>query len=116
MATHRQRHDSNELALCSALDKLDEFRQYERDILPLLRLAIAEKWSVPEMRKKMAALHQALVIHAALGGNLAALQDALNRHEGCSTRRVIKDSGPKSTRTEIVDLLLKKLESAGKTR
>lgn len=109
MATHRQRHDSSEWAVCSAIDKLDEFHQYERDILPLLRLAIAEKWSVPKMRKEMAALHQALVIHAALGGNMAALQDALNRHEGRSCRRMWKTQESTASKDELVRAVLRKL-------
>ncbi|MEK6706331.1 MAG: hypothetical protein AABZ06_11135, partial [Bdellovibrionota bacterium] len=46
----RQRADSVEWAMCSAIDKLDEFEKYETNILPLLERAVEENWSLPKIR------------------------------------------------------------------
>jgi hypothetical protein len=118
MATHRQRHDSEEWRMCSAIDDLNDYDRYEAIILPLLRKAVEEGWSTGRIRKELATFSQALVIQQALCGNvnrsnqLAAIQDVLDRYEGKSRRRV---SRPRDSKGELASFVLQHLLDASLT-
>lgn len=83
MSTHRQRHDSDEWRMCSALDDLDAFHKYEADILPLLRRAVDDGWLTVRIRRELATFSQALVVQQALRRNI-------NRSSQIAAIRVIR--------------------------
>lgn len=110
----RQRSDSVEWAMCSALDKLSEFEKYETNILPLLERAVEENWPLSKIRKELASFFQAIMVQRGLAGNRAAIKDVLNRHEGSSTRkRDVDRQYAKLSKTELAAMLYKKLNDAG---
>lgn len=103
--------------MCTALDKLDDFRKYDSNVRPMLRKAVDEGWSSRRIRKELATFSQALVIQQALGGNvsrasqIAAIQDVLDRYDG-PARRQGKVSEKTPARKELVTLLRQKLSKA----
>lgn len=111
MGRTRQHADGAERELCFAIDKLDEFQQFERNILPLLQRSIVEKWKPARLRRELASYTQGLIVQKALNGNIGAVQDILNRYEGIARRRINRTNECVGlTKAELVELALKKLE------
>lgn len=116
----RQRRDSEEWRMCSALDNLKDFERYESEILPMLRRAVDERWPSTRIRKELASLSQALVIQQGLLGNInrssqiTAIKDVLDRHEGRARRRVRGTrERAELSREDLIKLAYKKLVDAG---
>jgi hypothetical protein len=106
--------------MCSALDKLDDFRNYESNILSVLRKAVDEGWSTRRIRKELATFSQALVIQQGLCGNVnrssqfTAIRDVLDRNERRSYRKTGKtNTTTRMSREELVALAYQKLVDAG---
>ena len=120
MGRTRQRSDSSEWALCSAIDKLNEFDRYEADVLPLLRRAAKERWPSSRIRQELASLSQALIVQQGLAGNinrssqLAAIRDVLDRYEGKPRRRVSKAAESMMSKADLVEMALRKLRAIAK--
>ncbi len=120
MATHRQRRDSEEWRMCSALDHLSDFERYDQDVLPILQRAVSESWPSTRIRKELASFSQALVVQQGLAGNvnrssqIAAIRDVLDREEGKAVKQQTSTHlYAKMTKAELAALVYQKLVDAG---
>lgn len=96
-----------------SLDQLAEFDKFSRSVMPKLKKAILENWSVEKMRKEFAPMMQAIMVKKGLEGNFAALKDTLDRHEGTAVQRIEqKTLYAKMTKQEKAALALQKLKDA----
>jgi hypothetical protein len=70
------------------LDKLAEYEQFDKLLMPKLKKMVLENWAPERIRKEFESFAQARVVEIGVKqGNLAALQDILNRQEGTPVQR-----------------------------
>jgi hypothetical protein len=95
------------------LDKLAEFEVFDTTILPELKKMVLENWPPERIRKAFAPVMQGLMIQKGLQGNLKAIKDTLDRHEGTAVQRVEqKTVYAHMTKKELAALALQKLLDA----
>lgn len=95
------------------LDKLAEFELFDKNILPQLRKMVLENWPPEKIRKHFAPIMQAQMIKAGLQGNLGAIKDTLDRHEGTAVQRIDNvHAYAKMDKRELAALALQKLRDA----
>lgn len=71
-----------------SLDKLAEYETFDKMFMPKLKKMVLENWSPERIRKEFESLAQARVVEIGIKqGNMAALQDILNRQEGTPVQR-----------------------------
>ncbi|MFN7684600.1 MAG: hypothetical protein ACK5QT_04220 [Oligoflexia bacterium] len=94
MATHRQKHDSEEEKIVRSIDDLAEFEDFKQALLPKLRKMVLEGWSADRIRLEVGPYIAARIAGMALLGpvksasTLKAAQDTLDRLEGKAVQRV----------------------------
>lgn len=95
------------------LDKLAQFELFDKNIMPQLKKMVLENWSPEKIRKAFAPIMQAQMIKAGLQGNLTAIKDTLDRHEGMAIQRVEnKNVYAKMDKRELAAMALQKLKDA----
>lgn len=95
------------------LDKLAEFELFEQSIMPELRKMVLENWPPERIRKAFAPVMQGLMIQKGLSGNIKAIKDTLDRHEGTAVQRVEqKTVYAHMSKQELAALALQKLLDA----
>lgn len=109
-------HKASETAMVKALDDLNEFDQFKQTVLPKLRKAVAENWSVERIYKEFGAMVAAKVITTALtdqdsGKALTASKEILDRALGKSKERVEVTRYDKLGDDELDQLLNSTLQS-----
>lgn len=96
-----------------SLDKLAQFELFDKNIMPQLKRMVLENWSPEKIRKHFAPIMQAQMIRAGLMGNLTAIKDTLDRHEGLAVQRIEqKNIYARMDRRELAALALQKLRDA----
>lgn len=96
-----------------SLDKLAQFELFDKNIMPQLKKMVLENWSPEKIRKCFAPIMQAQMIRAGLMGNLTAIKDTLDRHEGLAVQRIEqKNVYARMDRRELAALALQKLRDA----
>jgi len=92
------------------LDTLAQFELFDKNVMPKLKKMVLENWSPEKIRKAFAPIIQAQMIRAGLQGNITALKDTLDRHEGQAVQRVENKSVyAKMDKKELAALALQKL-------
>ena len=72
-----------------------------------------ENWSPEKIRKAFAPIMQAQMVRAGLLGNMTAMKDILDRHEGMAIQRVEnKNVYARMDKRELAALALQKLKDA----
>lgn len=95
------------------LDTLAEFQLFDETIMPALKKMVLENWAPEKIRKHFAPIMQAQMIKAGLQGNLTAVKDTLDRHEGMAIQRVeSKNVYAKMDKQELAAMVLQKLRDA----
>jgi hypothetical protein len=95
------------------LDKLAEFEVFDQSILPQLKKMVLENWPPERIRKAFAPIMQGMMIQKGLGGNIKAIKDTLDRHEGTAVQRVEqKTVYAHMSKQELAALALQKLLDA----
>lgn len=95
------------------LDKLAQFELFDKNIMPQLKKMVLENWPPEKIRKAFAPIMQAQMIKAGLQGNLTAIKDTLDRHEGMAVQRVNNvNVYAKMDKRELAALALQKLLDA----
>ncbi len=119
MATHRQKHDSEEERLVRSIDDLAEFQAFKEALLPKLRQMVLEGWSADKIRREVGPYIAARVASMALLGpaksasTLKAAQDTLDRLEGKAIQRMEqKTVYAHMSKKELAALALQKLLDA----
>lgn len=96
-----------------SLDKLAQFELFDTNIMPQLKKMVLENWPPEKIRRHFAPIMQAQMIRAGLQGNLTALKDTLDRHEGTAVQRVEnKTVYARMDKRELAALALQKLRDA----
>lgn len=102
-----------EKRMTRSLDKLAQFELFDKNIMPQLKRMVLENWSPEKIRKHFAPIMQAQMIRAGLMGNLTAIKDTLDRHEGLAVQRIEqKNIYARMDRRELAALALQKLRDA----
>jgi uncharacterized protein YabN with tetrapyrrole methylase and pyrophosphatase domain len=108
---------ASETKMAKALDDMADFEDYRENVLPKLRKAVKEKWSVEKIYKEFGALIAAKVITTALtdpdsGRALTAAKEALDRSMGKAKERIeTTQKYEKLTDNELDNLLESTLNS-----
>lgn len=95
------------------LDTLAEFELFDKNIMPQLKKMVLENWPPEKIRRAFAPIMQAQMIKAGLRGNLMAIKDTLDRHEGMAVQRVEqKNIYSRMDKRELAAMALQKLRDA----
>lgn len=110
---------SQDAKMAQALDDLDDFEQYRRDVLPLLRRAIKEKWSPEKIYKEMSAYTAARAVTIALtdpdaGKALSAIKETLDRSQGKAVERKEVKTSIAALSDDELDALIKSEQEVDK--
>lgn len=112
-ARTNERGGLQEKRMTRSLDKLAQFELFDKNIMPQLKKMVLENWPPDKIRKAFAPIMQAQMIRAGLQGNLTALKDTLDRHEGTAVQRVEnKTVYARMDKRELAALALQKLRDA----
>lgn len=107
----KTRNESYQLSLH---EQLSQFELFNETVLPGLKKMVLEDWAPEKIRKHFAPLIQAKMIQEGLKGNIKAMQDTLDRHEGTAVQRAETTTRySKMDRAEMAALALQKLVDAG---
>jgi hypothetical protein len=110
----RQKRDSEEERMVRSLDALAEYEEFCEALLPKIRRWVLAGWSGDKIRRECASLIQAQMVSKALCGDLRAMKDVLDRHEGMPVKRQeVQHQYAKMSKTELAALALQKLTEAG---
>lgn len=97
-----------------SLDALAEYEEFCEALLPKIRRWVLEGWSGEKIRRECASLIQAHMVSKALCGDLRAMKDVLDRHEGTPVKRQeVQHQYAKMSKAELAALALQKLSDAG---
>lgn len=108
-----QFHDLTQKRQARSLDSLAEFDDFNKQILPQLKKAVLENWSLEKIRKHFAPMVQAKVVERAFKGDFKAMKDILDRHEGMAVQRIeSKTVYAQMDPQERAALMLQKLKDA----
>jgi hypothetical protein len=114
MGRTRQKWDSDTERAARNIDALAEYEEFCEAILPQLRRMIFEGWSAEKIRRRCAAMVQAQGITKAMKGDLRAIKDVLDRHEGTAIKRQdAQNRYARMSKAELVALARQKLVNAG---
>jgi hypothetical protein len=102
---------ASESKMVNALDDMAEFEQYRTEVLPMLRKAVKEKWSVEKIYNHFGSMIAAKVITVALtekdtGKALSAAKEALDRGLGKPKERLETTHKYEKLSDEELDSLL----------
>jgi hypothetical protein len=112
-AEHQTRAGLQERRMSRNLDKLAQFELFDKNIMPQLKKMVLENWPPEKIRKAFAPIMQAQMIKAGLQGNLTAIKDTLDRHEGMAVQRVNNvNVYARMDKRELAALALQKLLDA----
>jgi hypothetical protein len=110
---HNTRAGLQEKRMTRTLDKLAQFELFDKNIMPQLKKMVLENWPPEKIRKAFAPIMQAQMIRAGLQGNLTAIKDTLDRHEGMAVQRVNNvNVYARMDKRELAALALQKLLDA----
>lgn len=102
--------------LAAVADKLEEFEEFQRKLLPILRKDISSGMTVKELQEKYASIVQARIITTALlerdtGRALTAAKDILDRAHGKATeKKEIKHQFSELADEELDAILVSELD------
>jgi hypothetical protein len=114
MGRTRQKWDSETERAVRSIDALAEYEEFCEALLPQLRRMILEGWSAEKIRRECAAMVQAQGITKAMRGDLRAIKDVLDRHEGTALKRqAVAHQYASMSKPELVALARQKLLDAG---
>lgn len=112
-AEHQTRAGLQEKRMARSLDSLAEFELFDKSIMPQLKKMVLENWPPEKIRKAFAPIMQAQMVRAGLLGNMTAMKDILDRHEGMAIQRVEnKNIYARMDKRELAALALQKLRDA----
>lgn len=97
-----------------SLDKLAEFDLFDKNVMPELKKMVLENWPPEKIRRHFAPLMQARLIQEGLRGNIQAMRDTMDRHEGTAVQRQETiNHYRKMDKKEFAAMALQKLSDAG---
>lgn len=97
-----------------SLDALAEYEEFCEALLPKIRRWVLAGWTGEKIRRECASLIQAQMVSKALCGDLRAMKDVLDRHEGTPVKRQeVQHPYTKMSKAELAALAYQKLVDAG---